>query len=230
MYFLRYAFLSLLLLWVPACAQLPDYAKPQTIKIDGLPEGIHGGFTYRPLTPDDFQAASLPAHQSAHGEHINAQSAILIRITADSSFKITPWPLWGQMNYLGSINRLAFEAVMIPKHSWWNKKISTANTAYVLQHEQIHFALTELAARQLTRDARAWASNVLVVKQTTAEVYSEFARQIEEKIKAALEASKKRHLAFDNDASLYYNPKWQDWWYETVEEELKQTALKPRER
>jgi hypothetical protein len=227
---LKQAVLSLILLGVLACARLPDYAKPQTIKIQGLNEISRTGFTYRPLTLDDFLAPALPDNQSAHGEHINAQSAILIRLTPDSNFKIAPWPLWGHINYLGSINHIAFEAVMIPKHSWWNKKINLDQKAYVLQHEQIHFALTELAARQLTREAQEWASTVLVVKQTPQEVYSEIAQQIEEKIKAALEANKKRHLEFDNDTSLYYNPKWQAWWFEEVEEELRSSALKSSRR
>ena len=210
---------------VSACAQLPEYARPQTIKIDGIQEAGKTGFTYRPLTTDDFKASSLSDHQSAHAKNINAQSAILIRLTPDSKFKISPWPLWGQMNYLGSINHLAFAAVMIPQHSWWNPNMNPARKAYVLQHEQIHFALTELAARQLTRDSQEWASKLLVVKQTPEQVQSEIFEQIQEKIKTALEANQKQHLEFDNDTSLSYNPSWQSWWFEKVEKELGRTAL-----
>jgi hypothetical protein len=49
---------------------------------------------------------------------------------------------------------------------------------YVLQHEQIHFALTELAARQLTIDAQKWASDLLVMELTPQEVLAELAQQI----------------------------------------------------
>jgi hypothetical protein len=93
----------------------------------------------------------------------------------------------------------------------------------VLQHEQIHFALTELAARKLTRDTQKWASDLMVLKQTPQQVYDEIVQQIKEKINSALAVNKKRHLEFDQDTSLFYNPSWQAWWLEKVEEELKQT-------
>jgi hypothetical protein len=226
---LKYSILFFWVVGVSACAQLPEYARPQTIKIDGIQEAGETGFTYRTLTTSDFRAPSLPDRQSAHAKSINAQSAILIHLTPDSNFKIKPWPLWGQMNYLGSVNRLAFEAVMIPRHSWWNPNMNPARKTYVLQHEQIHFALTELAARQLTRDSQEWASKLLVVKQTPEQVRSEIFEQIQEKIKTALEANQKRHLEFDNDTSLHYNPSWQAWWFEKVEKELRETALDQKE-
>jgi hypothetical protein len=220
---LRYTLLSLLLTWVTACAQLPDYAKPRTIQMEGIRQVISTGFTYRPLTPEDFRAASLPENWSIHGENINAQSAILIRLRADSKFSITPWPFGDQVNYLGSISHLAFEAVMIPDNSWLNPKVKPALTGYVLQHEQIHFALTELAARKLTRDSQKWASDLVVIKPTPKQVYDEIVQQVKEKINSALETSQKRHLEFDEDTSLFYKPSRQAWWLERVEEELKQT-------
>ncbi len=220
---LGYAVLSLWLGLLAACAQLPEYAKPRTIQIDDLKK-VPTAFTYRPLKPEDFRATSLPAHMSEHGEKIRAQSATTIRITADSKFSIKPWPFLGQIKYLGSINHIAFEAVMIPENSWWNPNLRGNMTAYVLQHEQIHFALTESAARKLTRDAREWAANLTVVKDTPQEVYAEVFQQIKGMIKSAMEANQKRHLNFDQDTSLSYSPVWQAWWLETVEKELKQSA------
>lgn len=49
------------------------------------------------------------------------------------------------------------------------------------------------------------------------------AQQIKGMINSAMEANQKRHLKFDEDTSLFYNPSWQAWWLETVEKELKQT-------
>ena len=222
---LRYAVSSLFLTVMTACAQLPEYAKPRTIRIDEIHQVSPTGFTYRQLTPGDFRASSLPENLSTHGGSINAQSVIQIRIKADSSFSISRWRLLDQINYYGSINHLAFEAVMIPDHSWWNPQIKPAMTGYVLQHEQIHFALTELASRKLTSDAQKWASNLLVIQQTPQEVYSEIVQKIKEMINAAMKANQKRHQEFDEDTSLFYSPSWQAWWLWTVEEELKQTEL-----
>jgi len=114
---------------------------------------------------------------------------------------------------------------MMPDKSWWSPKIKPEMTGYVLQHEQIHFALTELAARKLTTDAQKWASNLLVIRETPQAVHSEVFQQIKDMINSAMEANQKRHEEFDKDASLFYSPKWQAWWLETVEEELKQTGL-----
>ena len=213
--------LSLFIILVTACVQLPEYAKPRTIQID---ENVAiTGFTYRQLTRGDFRASSSPAYLSTHEENINAHSAITIRITGDSNISIIPQHLLDQNNYLGRINHLAFEAVMIPDKSWWNPKMKAGMTTYVLQHEQIHFALTEIAARKLTSDARKWSSNLSVIKQTPQEVYSEILQQVKVRINSAMEANQKRHLKFDNDTSLFYNPSWQAWWLEMVEKELKQT-------
>jgi hypothetical protein len=220
---LGYSVLLLSLFLITACAQLPEYAKPRRIPIDEMRKGTGAGFTYRQLRLEDFRATSLPEKVSTHEKNINAQAATAIRITADSKFTITRCPVLDQVNYCGRINHLSFEAIMIPESSWWNPKMQGGMTSYVLQHEQIHFAITELAARKLTGDARRWASNVTVVKQTPQEVYAEIARQVKAMIDSAMKASQKRHLKFDEDTSLFYSPSWQAWWLETVEKELKQT-------
>ena len=131
--------------------------------------------------------------------------------------------MYGQRYFFGRIERLAFEAVMLPDRSWWNPKIPASMRGYVLQHEQIHFALMELAARQLTIDTQKWASDVLVIEPTPQEVRAELAREIKDRINAAMEANLKRQAEFDEDTSLFFNPKWQQWWSRKVEDELKQT-------
>lgn len=224
--FLRYAVLFLWLALTLACARLPEYARPRIVQAHEQRETLVTGFPYRPLTPVDFRAASLSEQPAEHAERINAHAAILIRLTADSSFRITSWDLYGQSYFLGSIGHLAFEAVMLPDRSWWNPKIPANMRGYVLQHEQIHFALTELAARQLTSDAHKWASDVLVIELTPQEVLVELARQINDRINAAMKVSLKRQTQFDEDTSLFYNPKWQQWWSSSVEDELKKSHRK----
>jgi len=221
--FLRYVVLSLSLALVSTCARLPEYARPRMVQTDELQKTLSTGFAYRPLTPDDFRATSLSEQMAGHAERINAHAATLIRLTADSSFRITSGDLYGQRYFFGKIERLAFEAIMLPDRSWWNPKIPANMRGYVLQHEQIHFALTEIAARQLTIDIQKWASDVLVMETTPQEVRAELARQINDRINAAMKANLKRQEQFDEDTSLFFNRKWQQWWSSTVEEELKQS-------
>jgi hypothetical protein len=227
--FLTYAVLSLSMALVPACTQLPEYARPRMVQADELQKTLATGFSYRPLTRDDFRAASLSEQLAEHAERINAHAATLIRLTADSSFSVTRGDLYGQTCFFGRIERLAFEAVMLPDRSWWNPKIPANMRGYVLQHEQIHFALAELAARRLTSETQKWASDVLVIKPTLQEVRAELVRQIKDRINAAMESNLKRQAEFDEDTSLFYSPKWQQWWFRTVEDELKQTHRERRD-
>jgi hypothetical protein len=221
--FLKYTVLSLSLTLLSTCARLPEYAQPRILQVDEPNKIPPTAFAYRPLTRDDFRAASLSGQQAEHREQINAHAATLIRLTADSSFRITRGDLYGQSYFFGRIERLAFEAVMLPDQSWWNPKIPASMRGYVLQHEQIHFALTELAAHQLTIDSQKWASEFLAIEPTPQEVRAELAREIKDKINAAMEANLKRQTEFDEDTSLSYNPKWQQWWSRKVKEEIEQT-------
>jgi hypothetical protein len=227
-HFLRYAVLSLALALIPACARLPEYARPRMVQADDLQQTRAAGFSYRPLTPEDFRAASLSEHMAEHAERVNAHAATQIRLTADSGFRITSGDLYGQSYFFGRIERIGFEAVMLPDRSWWNPKMPANMRDYVLQHEQIHFALTELAARQLTGDSQKWAADLLVIQPTPQEVRAELARQIKERINAAMEANLKRQAELDNDTSLFFNPRRQQWWSWTVEDELKQTGSASR--
>jgi hypothetical protein len=221
--FLGYAFLSLFLALIPACARLPEYARPRIVQTDEPNKALATGFPYRPLTPDDFRATALSEQQAEHADRIKAHAAMLIRVTTDSTFKITSGDFYGQIYFFGKIEHLAFEAVMLPDQSWWNPEIPANMRSYVLQHEQIHFALTEIAARQLTNDTPKWASDVLVIEPTPQEVRAELVRQVKDRINAAMEANLKRQAKFDEDTSLSFNPRWQQWWFDTVAEELKQT-------
>jgi hypothetical protein len=223
--FLRYAVLSLALALIPACARLPEYARPRMVQAEDLQQTRAAGFPYRELTPEDFRAASLSEHMADHAERINAHAATQIRLTTDSGFRITSGDLYGQSYFFGRIERLGFEAVMLPDRSWWNPKMPANMRGYVLQHEQIHFALTELAARQLTSDSQKWAADVLVIQPTPQEVRAELARLIKERINAAMEANLKRQAEFDNDTSLFFNPRRQQWWSWTVEDELKRLGF-----
>lgn len=221
--FLIYAILSLSMALVSACAGLPEYARPHMVQADEHLKTSVRAFSYRPLTRRDFRATSLSERQAEHAGRINAHTAIQIRLSANSSFRVTRGDLSGRTFFFGRIARLAFEAVMLPDRSWWSPKIPANMRGYVLQHEQIHFALAELAARRLTRDTQKWASEVLVIEPTPQEVRAELVRQIKDRINAAMEVNVKRQAEFDEDTSLFYNPKWQQWWFRTVEEELKQT-------
>ena len=113
---------------------------------------------------------------------------------------------------------------MIPSCSWWNPQIPEEKKAYALQHEQIHFALTEIAARRLTQEAREVASSLLVIQSTLKGARDEISVTIRAMVQAAMDESLREHTAFDEDTSLFFDPKKQRLWLETVEEQLRKTA------
>jgi len=59
----------------------------------------------------------------------------------------------GEISYLVHIRHLRFMAQILPDCSWWNPQTRTRDMRRVLEHEQIHFALIEIGARQLDRHA-----------------------------------------------------------------------------
>ena len=215
-----------LLLLFSGCAQLPEYARPHIVKIDNKQEILKKGFIYRQLTVDDFQALELPANIEPHAKNIAAHACCRIRVAKDSKFTITRGNLNQQIHYFGSIKYVTFEAVMIPDCSWLNPRVPEEKLDYVLQHEQIHFALMEIASRDLTREVREEAKNFIAIQLTYKGAQDEIAAKIKDMVRSANEAVLKEHTAFDEDTSLYFDPESQRRWLERVEHELLKSTPK----
>jgi hypothetical protein len=206
------------------CARLPEYARPGFRAPDsGIPAGGEG-FTYRPLTIEDFRAPSLPPEYDRYDHHINAHSCISIRPSKDSQARITQGVYQGQSFYVGSIPQVRFVAVFVPGCSWWSPEVPEQRRPYVLQHEQIHFALAELSARELTRKAREELKDYLAIDNSYGAVQAELAAKLASMARAAMETSFAEHTDFDEDTSLFYDPRAQRWWLEDVEAQLEETA------
>jgi len=208
--------------WLAACAQLPDYARPRFHVPENGVAASRDGFTYRPLAIEDFQAASLPPEYSEYDHHINAHSCISIRPRRDTKIRITQGAYETQSFYVGSIPQITFEALFVPACSWWNPEVPERRIAYVLEHEQIHFALAEIAARKLTRDAREELQDYLAVNNSYQEVQEELKTKIKDMAHAAMESGFEEHTDFDEDTSLYHDPRAQRWWLQEVEARLEE--------
>ncbi|WP_155307346.1 hypothetical protein [Desulfosarcina widdelii] len=210
----------LLLAVFGGCAGLPDYALPRSGVTMADPAMIDEAFTYRQLTRSDFRAPALPADQDAHATAINAHTCARIRPTKDSRFSVVRTRYNDSVVFIGGIEKIRFEGIMIPGCSWWNPALPAGSQAYVLQHEQIHFALVELAARRLTVDIREEAQSFMTVQPTAEAARTEIATTVNRWIRSAMEASLEMHTAFDNDTSLFHSPRWQQWWQDKIEKQL----------
>ena len=223
--------LLLHVLYLGACATLPDYARPRLYHNEKIltSEVI----SYRDLTKDDFQAKELPENMTRHIQNLNAHTAVSIRPSPRSRYLITSFDYYGQTVYSGRVEQLSFEAVMIPRKSWWKPTLPKNREAYVLQHEQIHFALMEIAARQLNQKAEKESATLTIFDEDAATTQQRLQKTVQDWIKQSQEALLKRHTAFDEDTSLRYNPKRQRWWYNKVSKQLsdltrwRQTTRRP---
>jgi hypothetical protein len=216
----KWALVLILTGLLAGCAQLPEYARPRFREPGEGPALSREGFGYRPLSVQDFKAEALPPAYAQHDHHINAHSCISIRPAAGSQARITQGVYGDKMLFVGSLNKIRFEAVFVPSCSWWNPEVPAKRKAYVLQHEQIHFALSELAARKLTRDAREELKDYLAINESYQAVQEELSTKLQDLTRAAMEASFEEHTDFDEETSLYFDPRAQRWWLDEVEERL----------
>lgn len=212
------------------CARLPEYARPRAnVQLNDLVDDsadhaamLADAFTYRHLTLADFRAQALPPDRAMHQASINAYTCARIRPGRDTKIVVSRARYGESDIYFGSIRQIAFEAIMLPGCSWWNPALPTKNSAYVLEHEQIHFAMVELTARRLTLDAQKKLGAFLAIHPTYAEAVNEITITINQLIRSATNEALKMHTAFDEDTSLFHSPKWQRWWLEKIERELAQ--------
>jgi hypothetical protein len=104
--------------------------------------------------------------------------------------------------------------------SWWNAESSNLPEEYVLQHEQIHFALTELEARKLNAKAGELAASFVARGGSEDEVQAEFQKKVNGVLEEALERLLERNRKFDEDTSAKYAPKVQQRWFDEVKRDL----------
>lgn len=179
------------------------------------------GFAYRKLTISDFQATALPADMRAYTIHIRAHSCLNIRPSPSFKFAITSATLHGRLFYMGSFDHISIEASFLPECSWWNPRVPTNKKAYVLQHEQIHFALSELTARRTTQQAQKELQGLIVFGNSYQEVKTQLMGKVRDLVTRAMRSDLKEQTAFDEDTSAFYDPQAQRTWLHKVETSLK---------
>ena len=94
---------------------------------------------------------------------------------------------------------------------------------YVLEHEQIHFALYEIKARRLNASAAAIAEKMRSTASTPEEAQTRAQETLEEHMAEISEELIEQNREFDEDTSLGYKPERQKAWLERVTSELAET-------
>lgn len=215
-------------LLLASCAPLPEYARPQFYSHSGIAtETDSSGFRYRDLAIADFKAVMLPPDVQQYHESINARSCLTIRPSSTTSAQIGELSYYGNPLWIGQFKHISFEAIFIPSCSWWNLNVSQKKIDYVLQHEQIHFAIAELSARKATSELRMKMKDYTAVGGTHAEVAEELNRVLLDSVHELLESDLEIHTEFDEDTSMFFDQDQQNSWYNKLEQQLESSRKTP---
>jgi hypothetical protein len=203
------------LLVAPACGRLPDYALPKTQLVDAAQLAHSDGVAYRQLTRADFRATAPPIDNARHSARMSAFTCANVVPQRELQLEIRQTRPGGE--FIARPKQVAFIAKMDRNCSWWNPKQDAERPDYVLQHEQIHFAIAEASARELT----ARVAGLSATGDSPERAASALQRAIDDVFRDAIEASTTRNTDFDRDTSGRHEPVLQQRWYDELSAELK---------
>ena len=185
---------------------------------------LEDGIRYRALSRSDFKGTEAPGPFAQVADRVGAATCGQVLTTPDMRMLIH-WQRStdGETSYRLIAKRLRFQALMDRKCSWWNDKVAAFAPDYVLEHEQIHFALYELGARRLNADSAGIMRDMESEGSTREAVERHAEEALNEALQDAVEEIVDQNRAFDEDTSLGYKPTRQKVWLERVNAELRAT-------
>lgn len=209
-----------LLLALSGCSTLPDYAAPTISILKDETLDVSDVIPYRALTRDDFMGTEPPAH---FDERMAAVTCVYTQPIVDrEGIDIQPAiAADGSEAYDIIYNNLKYQALMNRNCSWWNTATRGMEEDYVLEHEQIHFALFEIAARKWSEgppvriQIRADSREVMLEN-----LQARFEQLLQERLQVLLQQNRR----FDEETSVGHNPEKQKLWLELVEKQLEATG------
>jgi hypothetical protein len=195
---------------------LPDAARPRLRFVEGPGERPPAdGIRYRAVTRADFRATEPPGALGPDAARMGAYTCGTV--LADEPIAIRIEPIEGR--WVARAPELVVYAEMDRSCSWWNEKLANAQPpAYILQHEQIHFALFELSAREMQARGRALVAD----GDSAVAARDAFQRALQEMQREVGAALLRRTTEFDRDTSGRHEPVAQQRWYDRVHAELAQ--------
>lgn len=206
---------TLLVLFGGACASNPSRIETNARVVSGDSRDTSGYVVYREITRDDFQASNPPTES---GEHTARIGALLCgAIVADSEIVLDIEPDTDSKDTWFTIDGPDYRAKMDTACSWWNAEQATTPADYVLEHEQIHFALMEIYARGINQDLRELRIRTGSPEQAPKVADESATRLLERATRDLVEES--RH--FDDQTSRHVDREAQRRWKWNVERRLR---------
>lgn len=200
------------------CARLvPDDVVASTADPPVNPDYIR----YRALTRDDFKAEERPSNLRREWWGKFGAACVSLHISPESKIHVVPVPT-GQ--YEARVQTLEFIALLDRNCSWWKRFQSPTHESYLLEHEQIHFAIAEAEARRMNAAFHEIAVRSRAVAATVESAARVTRARIEQELQAADQRMLERHAALDEDTSYALNTKNQTRWWELVHREIRDYA------
>jgi hypothetical protein len=220
----RAAAALLLVAWASGCATLPDYAAPQGEVIDPATVDMSDVISYRTLARSDFRGAEPPPAFVPYKKTVGAATCGHILTTPDTNLRVKSVSTASAgVSYRAVAHHLRFRAQMDRNCSWWNPRDLGVPQEYILEHEQIHFALFELEARRLNASVPEIIAQLEAGAPTAEQAAALVQRNLEEVIGKRMREILKRSRAFDEDTSMGFQPERQKTWLRRVQSELAET-------
>jgi hypothetical protein len=212
------------LLVLLGCSRLPDSAAPSGGLVDPASVDLSDAIAYRSLTRADFKGTKAPAAFAAVADRVGAATCGHVLTTPDTQMEILGEGVQGgEMRYRVNVRQLRFRALMDRSCSWWNDGVAAFAPDYVLEHEQIHFALYELGARRLNKAASDIARDMQGEGPSKDEVQRAAEQTLRKAVLDEVEDILAENRSFDEDTSLGYKPDRQKVWLRRVISELSAT-------
>ena len=178
---------------------------------------------YRSLRRNDFSGAHAPA-QFLHSQVLPvAVSCIYVVVNPGARIYAEPRIVDGVTTYIPLVSDLSFQAVLSKSCSWWNKQHGVS-PAYVLEHEQIHFALYEVAARRLNESAEGLIRSLPVSRESAQAAVTSTQQFLQQSLNRTMQQIEKDNTRFDRETSFGFQPDRQHRWRKSVDGDLADLA------
>ena len=210
--------------WALACSTLPEYAAPKGRVVDPSELDMSDVIAYRTLVRGDFRGAEPPPAFAPYKERVGAATCGHILTTADTNVQVeVVREPGGRVHYRAVARHLRFRAQMDRACSWWNPADLGVPQEYILEHEQIHFALFELEARRLNASVPEIVAGIGAPMETAAAAAALAQERLDAAVDERMHEILKRGRAFDEDTSMGHQPERQKRWLRRVQRELSET-------
>jgi hypothetical protein len=178
--------------------------------------------TWRPLGQSDFRGARPPgAFGTSSVRPVAVSCAYVVTSPQARIFPVEVPGAEAVVSYRAVVEGLSFHALLSRSCSWWNPNTGVS-PAYVLQHEQLHFDIFEIAARRLNRDLPGLLEVMDVRGPTVQSVVDGAQQHVQAALTRALNETAARNQKLDIETSFGFEPTRQAGWRMQIKRDLQE--------